>query len=329
MNRRRWLLIVLGASAVLPCPSFAQQGRVWRVGFLAARSRSTPSKPDIYYDAFVEAMRELGYVEGKNLVIEWRFADGNYDRFPALASELAALKVDVLVTHVGAGTRALQRATSTIPIVVTSISDPVGGGYAASLARPGGNITGLSNVTIDATSKRFELLTAMLPKLSRVAVLLNPRSPSRDVMLQSVQEVARRTRIKIVPVDASTAQEIDSAFAAMAQQRAQALIIVNDSFFLGQARKLAALTVKNRLPSISPYREIVTTGGLMSYGQNYVDTYRQAAIYVDKILKGAKPGDLPIEQPTRLELIINRNTAKTLGINIPDELILRADKIID
>ncbi|HYT47185.1 MAG TPA: ABC transporter substrate-binding protein, partial [Burkholderiales bacterium] len=225
-------------------------------------------------------MRELGYVEGKNLVIEWRFADGNYDRFPALASELAMLKVDVLVTHVTATMRALQRATSTIPIVVTSLTDPVGGGYAASLARPGGNITGLSNVTIDATSKRFELLTAMLPKLSRLAVLLNPGNPSRAVMLQSVKDAAHRTRIKIVPVDARTPQEIERAFAAMAQQRVQALIVANDGFFLGQARTLAALTLKNRLPAMFPYREIVTMGGLMSYGQNYVDTYRQAAMYV-------------------------------------------------
>jgi putative ABC transport system substrate-binding protein len=328
-GRRRKFLIALGAGALLPCTSFAQQGKVWRVGFLAARSRSTAANPDLYYDAFVQEMRERGYMEGKNLVIEWRFADSDYERLPSLAAELVRLKVHVLVTHGTAATRALHRATSTIPIVSTSVADPVAGGFAASLARPGGNVTGTSAISIDATAKQFELLTTMLPKLARVAVLLNLGNPAGPSELKMVQDAAQRTGIKVVTIDARTPEGIERGFAAMLQARAEAVVVVNDAIFLGQWRKIGELSVRNRLPSMAPYREIAEAGGLMSYGQDFAGNYRHAAAYVDKILKGAKPGDLPFEQPTRFELVINRKTAKALGLSIPAELLLRADKLID
>jgi putative tryptophan/tyrosine transport system substrate-binding protein len=302
---------------------------VWRVGFLGARSRSTPSNPDVYYDAFVQGMREHGYVEGRNLAIEWRFAAGNYERFPVLAAELVAAKPDVIVTHVMAATRALQRTTSTIPIVSTGINDPVGSGIAVSLARPAGNVTGLANVALDASSKRLELLADMVPNLSRVAVLLNPGNPARNAIFKRVQEAAERLGIQATPLDARNADEIERGFASIAQQRVQAVVVANDALYLGRARQLADVSLKNRLPTIFPYREIVVAGGLMSFGQDFADTYRRAAIYVDKILKGAKPGDLPVEQPTRLELVLNRTTAKRLGLSIPHDLQVRADKVID
>ena len=327
-DARRSILIALGASAVLPRGSFSQQRRIWRVGFLAGRSRSTPAKADVYYDTFAQALRELGYSE-KNLVTEWRFADGNYDRFPALAAELVALKVDVLVTHITAGVRALRRATQTIPIVSTSITDPVGNGFASSLARPGGNVTGISNVSVDATSKRIELLTAMVPKVSRLAVLFNPNAGQDATFRRAVQEVVDTRGIKLVAVYAGSPEEIEAAFASMGRERPDALLVVNDGFFLGQARQLAELSLKNRLPAIFPYSQIAVSGGLMSYGQNFIKQYRIAAAYVDRILKGAKAADLPIEQPSELELVVNRKTADALGIAIPRELAVRADKIIE
>jgi putative ABC transport system substrate-binding protein len=299
------------------------------VGFLAGRARSTPSKPDIYYDAFGQGLRELGYTEGKNLVIEWRFAEGKYDRFPALAAELVALRVDVLVTHITAGVRALHRATKTIPIVSTSITDPVGLGFAASLARPGGNVTGVANVSFDATSKRVELLTTMLPKLSRLAVLLNPAAGIDAAYRETIQQAVQARGITLVPVYARSPEDIETAFSTITRDRADALLVVNDGFFLGQARQLAELSVKHRVPSIFPYSQIAAAGGLMSYGQNFVKQYRKAAVYVDKILKGAKPADLPIEQPTEFELVINRKTAAAFGLSIPAALAVRADKIIE
>ena len=331
MIARRDLLIVLGAGAlVAPFAALSQQAsKVRRIGFLAARSRSTPSNPEPYYDAFVQGMHELGYVEGKNLVIEWRFADGKFERLPGLAAELVEAKVEVIVTHSTPGTQAAQRATSTIPIVSAASSDPVARGFAASLARPGGNITGLSLITIDVTPKHIELLKIMLPRLARVAVVINPGNPVSPAILKSIQAAAQHAGIKVLPLDARTAEEIERGFATMTKEHAGAVIFSSDSFFIGQRKQIAELALKNRLPSMFYYRENVTAGGLMSYGQNLADHYARAATFVGKILKGAKPADLPIEQPTRIHLAINRKTAKTLGLAITNELLLRADEMIE
>jgi putative ABC transport system substrate-binding protein len=331
MTTRRDCLTALGAAALsMPLASLAQQQeKIRRIGFLGVRSRSTPSNPDVYYDAFIEGMRELGYIEGKNLTIEWRFADGKFERLPGLAGELVRMKLEAIVTHTTPSTEALQRATSAIPIVMTSIADPVASGFAASLARPGGNITGLSIITIDLSPKYLELLKIMMPALSRAAVLVNPGNSTHPATLKSIQAAAQQRGVKVLPVEARTAEEIERGFAAMRRERVDAVIIPGDGFFIGQRRQITELAVRNRLPSMCAFREFVEAGGLMSYGQNITDFYRRAATYVDKILKGAKPGELPIEQPLKIHLAINRKTANALGLTIPQELLLRADEVIE
>ena len=328
---RRRLTGALGAalcSASLPARA-QQQPKVWRIGFLAARSRSTPAKPDIWYDAFVQGLRELGYAEGKNLIIEWRFADGQYERFPVLAAELMRLKPDVLVTHTTLSTFALQRETKTIPIVVTGINDAINQGFSTSLARPSGNVTGLINFSSELIQKRLEQLTILIPKLSKVAMLQNPGGVSNALSLKSLTVATDRLGIKLVPVDARTAEEIERGFAQMARERIRAVIVANDAFFLGQGKLIAELAVKHRIASISPYSESVKEGVLMSYGQDTVEAYRHLAVYVVKILKGAKVSDLPIEQPTKIQLAINLKTAKALGLKFPEQLLLRADEVIE
>ena len=330
MNKRRKLLVALGAGAsAAPFGSFAQQqGKVWRVGFLSLIGR--PASLDSHFlSAFPRGMRELGYVEGKNLVIEWRFADGKFERLPGLAAELVQLKVDVIVTPAPQATSAAQKSTTTIPIVMANSDDPVGSGFVKSLAHPGGNITGLSNITGDISPKHLEMLLSMVPKLTRVAVLVNPTESSYAMVLKSVQSAAQRTSATILPVEARTAPEIEKAFSAMARGKAGAVIVAADSFFTQQRRQIAELAAKNRLPTISEYREYAEAGGLMSYGSNRPEQFRRAATYVDKILKGTKPGDLPVEQPTKFELIINGRTAKALGLKIPQSLLISADKVIE
>jgi putative ABC transport system substrate-binding protein len=331
MNIRRKLVIALGASALAaPLVSFAQQqGKVWRVGFLGSRSRSTASSPNPIYDAFVQGMRELGYVENKNLAIEWRFADGKNERLAGLAAELVQLKVDVIVAAGVPPTSAAQKATSTIPIVMGNSIDPVGSGFVASLARPGGNITGLSSLIVDLSPKHFEMLRSMVPKLSRVAILVNPANSGHATILKSVQTAAQKSSVKLLPVQARNPQEIESAFSTMTRENAEAVIVANDGVFTQQQRQIAKLAAKHRLPSVTLRREYVEAGGLMSYGPSFVEQYRRAATHVDKIFKGAKPGDLPVEQPTKFELIINRKTAKALGLTIPQSLLISADKVIE
>ena len=331
MTARRNLLLALVAGALsATLPSLAQQPvKIRRIGFLATRWRSTPEKPDIYYDAFMQGMRELGYVEGKNLAIEWRFAEGKFERLPALATELVQMNVEVIVVGGTPETQAAQRSTSTIPIIMTSISDPVGSGFAKSLARPGGNITGLSLMSPDISPKMLELLKTMLPKLSRFAILVNPSNPSAAAILEGVLAAARQFGIKAVIVKARTTEEIEQAFTIMARERVDACISLADPFFSSQRQKIVELAAKHRLPAMYGQREYVESGGLMSYSANFADLYRRAAIYVDKILKGAKPDDLPIEQPTRIHFAINRNTATALKLKIPQELLLRADEVID
>ena len=330
MNDRRKLLVVLGAGALAaPLACFAQQqGKVWRVGFFYYGSRQSALDMG-RYQLFLQGMREFGYVEGKNLVIETRFADGKSERLPGLATELVRLNVDVIVATGAAGYRALQQATTTIPIVITVSADPVGDGFAKSLARPGGNITGLSENNAELFPKHIELLRIAVPKLSRVAVLLNPANGGHPAQLKTLRAVAQKVGVIILRADGPTVDDIGRSFATMARERAQAVIILNDTFFVQQFRQIAGLAIKHRLVSTYGSGDYAEAGGLMGYGQDITDNFRRAAAYVDKILKGGKPGDLPIEQPTRYLLKINRKTAKALGLTIPQELLLRADKVIE
>ena len=330
MMKRRELLVALGAS-VLTAPLFSvaqPQDKVWRVGFLSQRARPDSLDSDVI-GAFHQGMRELGYIEGKNLVIEWRFAERRIDLLPVLAAELVRLQVDVIVINGLAAGIAARKATATIPIVFPNTGDPVAAGFVKSLARPGGNMTGLSNISGDIVPKHLEMLLSMVPRLTRVAVLLNPSNKSNIQNLERVQSAATRTSVKILPVEARTAPEIDKAFSAMARDKAGAVIVLNDTFFVEQRRQIAELAAKNRLASISGVREYAEAGGLMSYGSNVADNFRRMATYVDKIFKGAKPGDLSVEQPTLFEHVINGKTAKALGLKIPQSLLISADKVIE
>ena len=329
MNNRRKLLAVLGASVITaPLVSFAQQkNKIWRVGFLAPR-RPVNLNADVY-GAFPLGMRELGYVEGKNLVIEWRHADSALDRLPGLAAELVRLKVDVMVTAGTPAASAARDATGTIPIVMGSVSDPVGSGFVQGLAHPGGNVTGLSSFQSDISPKLLELLLRMKSRLSSVAVLLNSTDVSHVAILKNIQAAAPKTGVKVVSVDVRVPAEIETAFSAMAREKIEAVIVSAGGFFNQRERQIAQRMAKSRLPSISSRREYAEAGGLMSYGVNRADIYRRAAAYVDKILKGAKPADIPVEQPTKLELLINSVTAKALGLKIPQSLLVSADKVIE
>ena len=252
-------------------------------------------------------MRELGYIEGKNLVIEWRFADGQAGNLPGLAAELVRMRVDIIVTHSN-GTFAAQRATSSIPIVFATASDPVLSGFAASLARPAGNITGLSDISLDLSPKRLDLLKTMIPTLTSAIVLLNPGNPAHASVLKSIQAAGQKLKIRITPLEAGTQDEIERGFAALKSQGNTAIFVASDGFLLGQGQRIADLAVKHRMPSMFHNGEGVIAGGLMSYGQNLTDFFHRAAAYAGKIIKGAKPGDLPIEQPMRFELAVNLKT---------------------
>ena len=329
MMDRRKLLTMMGASAACATSgAFAQQQRIWRVGFLALPVRPEPFEPT-RFGAFVRGMRELGYIEGKNLSIEWRFAGGDADRLAELAAELAKLPADVIVASGTPVINAAQKATTTIPIVMPTSNDPVGSGFVASLGRPGGNTTGLSNLSPDLSPKAVELLLSIAPKASRVAILVNPRNSSNATIAINLQVVMQGVGRVGLPVEASKAEEIDSAFFRMKEQNADAVIVAPDAMYVEQRQRIADLTTKYRLPSLFSFREHVEAGGLMSYGQHLADSYRRSAIYVDKIFKGAKPGELPIEQSTKLELVFNLKTARALGFTVPDTLLATADEVIE
>ena len=330
MNNRRKMIVALGALALTtPFSALAQRkGKVWRVGVLALPNRATALDP-LFSGAFALGMRDLGYVEGKDLILEWRFADGKVERLPELAAELVKLQVDVLVAAAHDAALAAQKATATIPIVMTTASDPVGSGLVKSLAHPGGNITGMVNLSSDLGPKRLEMLLGIAPKLSRVAVLLNPSNQTAIKALEGVQTAGQKLGIRILPVEARTPQEIENAFSLMRQQNAGAVIVLLQPLFQQQRTQIAELSAKDRLPCMTADRIYAEAGCLMSYGTNLAGFFRYAATYVDKILKGAKPGDLPVEQPTKFELVINRKTAKALGLTIPQSLLISADKVIE
>ena len=331
MTSRRELLIALGASVLAaPLASFAQQqpGKVWRIGILSLLSQTAAQSRD-RFGSFVAGLRELGYVEGHNITIEWRFTDGVYDRLPALAAELATLNVDVIVTSGTPGVRAAQQVTRTIPIVTASFGDPVGSGLVASLSRPGGNITGLSSMGEDVYPKRLEMLSIVAPKATRIAVLVNPNNVSAQSMLPGLHATAKKLNRQVQIVKASAIGELKEGFSQMAREHAGALLVMDDSFLIAHRVQIAELAVRQKLPSIFAERQCAEAGGLVSYGRDPIERYRRAAAYVDKIFKGAKPGDLPIEQPTRFDLVINMKTAKALGIKIPNSILLRATKVIE
>ena len=330
MIKRRKMLIAFGAGAFAPLALFAQQpaGKVWRIGILTSYPQTVAQDGD-HFGSFLAGLRELGYVEGRNIAIEWRFTEGVSDRLPGLAAELANLKVDVIVTNGTAGVRAAQRATTTLPIVTVSFGDPVGSGLVASLAHPGGNITGLSTMGEDIYGKRLEMLSLVAPKATRIAALVNPNNPFSQRIPPILNSAAKQLNRQIQIVKASAVGELKDAFSQMARERAGALLVMDDSFLNAHGGQIAEQAARQKLPSIHVLRQYVEAGGLMSYGRVTADYFRRAATYVDKIFKGAKPGDLPIEQPTKLELIFNMKTAKALGIKMPDTILLRADKVIE
>jgi putative tryptophan/tyrosine transport system substrate-binding protein len=328
MNRRD-TIFALAALGVVggPRASLAQQsGKVWHVGFLSLGPATLNAQST---DAFLKGMRQLGYVEGRNLVIEWRFADGKFERLPAMAAELVQLKVDVIVAVASAAIGAAQKATTTIPIVMATTGDPVGSGFVKSLARPGGNITGLSNMNGDTGAKDVDLLVSLVPKLSRAGLLVTPTSTTYRAILESVQAGAQRAGVKLLVAEASTLQEIENAFATLTRENAEALIVGSAPLFSVHRQRIVELAMRYRIPSIFGNRFYVEAGGLMSYGMNSTDNYLRAATYVDKILKGAKPGDLPVEQPVRLELVINLKAARAIDLTIPKSILLRADEVIE
>jgi putative ABC transport system substrate-binding protein len=304
-----------------------QPANVFRIGILGTYPPTTPEFAHLW-EAFVQGLRDLGYIEGQNLVVDRRFMEGKAERLPELAAELVRLNVRVIVAGGQPPPVAAKRATATIPIVMTNFSDPVGLGLVTNLARPGGNITGLALLTVELVTKQLQLLTQAVPKVSRVALLTNPSNPGAALQRRDAETAARALGLQLQVLEAQRLDELAGAFDAMTSQRAGAVLLPGDSVLYFYRKQIADLAIKNRLPALFAPREFAEAGGLMAYGANIADLYRRAATYVDRILKGANPGDLSIEQPTKFELVINVKTAKALGITIPQSLLLRADEVI-
>jgi len=322
------LAVVLALSlALAPLAGEAQQaGKMPRIGVLAAAPLSAnPAR----IKAFREGLGELGYVEGKSIVIEWRFLEDKGDRLPALAVELTRLKVDVLVAFGPASTQAAKEATNTIPIVMAQVNDPIGAGFVASLARPGGNITGLSVMAPELSGKKLELLKEIVPKLSRVAVFGTSTLPGNAQSVKETELAAKTLGLQLQYLGVEDPKDLDTAFRNAVSWRAHAIIVLQSPVFGSRRKALAELAVKNRLPAMYPHSDYMDAGGLMFYGPSISDLFRRAATYVDKILKGAKPADLPVEQPTKFELVVNLKTAKALGLTIPPSVLLQADRVIE
>ena len=327
IGRRELLAALGGAAAAWPLAARAQQpGKVYRIGYITAGAAN--SAPHLL-SAFHDALEALGWMEGKNVVYEDRYAENRLDRLSEVAAELVRLKVDVIVTGGTLAPLAAKQATATIPIVMTAAGDPLGSGLVASLARPGGNVTGLSLMAPDLAGKRLELLEEVLPGLSRVAVLWNAANPYPALVFKETQHAAQTLRIEVQSLEVRSPDDLDSALDAAIRQRANALITVEDPLTVVHRQQIADFAAKNRLPSIHGFREFVDAGGLLSYGTNLADLYRRSAGYVDKIIRGAKPADLPVEQPTKFELVINLKTAKAVGITVPPTLLARADEVIE
>ena len=327
IDRRTFISGLALAALSAPVVGEAQQaGKVYRIGLLTAQSRETSTAS---WDSFRQGLRDLGWEDGRNIVIEARFADGKFDRLPALAEELLNLKVSLIVAANSPGARAAISATKTVPIVMVEVGDPVATGFVTNLARPGGNVTGISLMLLDLTQKRLALLKEAVPRATRIAVIMNPDDPIIPMQWREAEVAAGRLRVRLQRLDIRNADDLRRAFEAAVKDKADAVLRLADPLAGTLNAETVELATRHRLPTMLRTRLEVEAGGLMSYYPNARDYYRQAASYVDKILKGAKPGDLPIEQPTRLELVINLKTARAIGLTIPQSLLGRADQVIE
>jgi len=332
-SRRRRLLVAVALALSLPHATRAQ-ARVSRIGWLSlwfkTPQRDSPGQgATLRHDAFRHALRELGYVEGRNLVIEYRFAEGNAARLPALAAELAQLDISLLVALEPPAVEAARKATATLPIVMRSSDDPVALGWIASLARPGGNITGVTSYSHQLHGKRLQLLRETIPGLVRIGVLWDPQAPGAELSFRRIEAASKEAGVQIHSLPARGAGEFEQAFQAAIKAGAGAMLVVRGPVLIARRERLVNVAAKARLPAIYDDREFAEAGGLMSYGTNLADSYRRAAMYVDKILKGAKPADLPVEQPIIFELVLNMRAARALGLTIPPSILLRADRVIE
>jgi putative ABC transport system substrate-binding protein len=329
MRRRHFITLIGAAATAWPLAVRAQQaGKVRRIGFLAGGSR--PISVDFNpYSAFVRGMRELGYVEGRDFIVEWRFAEGRAELFPDLAAELVRLNPDVIVLGTQVAVPAVKRATETIPIVMGIATDPVGQGFVASLAHPGGNVTGLASSLEEIVPKQLELLAMAVPSASRIGFLCNATNPSHIQRLAAAQKAGDERGRVIVSAQVQNAHDFASAFTSLSNERINAIMVPADALFFSHRQRIAELAISMRLPTMCAQREYVEAGGLMGYGESLADFYRRAAFYVDKIFKGARPVDLPIQHPTRFFLVINRKTAEALGLAIPLQLLVAADEVIE
>jgi putative ABC transport system substrate-binding protein len=324
MKRREFITFV-GVAAVLPLAASAQS-KIPRIGFIG---NSTAALEANLVDAFREGLRELGYEEGRNIVIEYRWAGGEYQRFSTLVAELIAAKVDLIVTAGTPAALAVKKATTTVPLVMVAVGDPVGTGLVPSLARPGGNLTGLSSIAPDLEGKRLQLLREIVPALSYVAMFVNSVNPFHVSSMRQARAAAEGMGIKLQLHDIRKTEDLDDAFTAIRNERPGALLILADRVFLHNRERIADFTKEQRLPNVNAYKEIVEVGGLMSYGPSYEDMHKRAATYVDKILKGAKPADLPIEQPSKFTFIVNLKAARALDVTVPSQLLALTDQLIE
>jgi putative tryptophan/tyrosine transport system substrate-binding protein len=325
------VVLAFGLTLAPIAPEAQQPGKVPRVGYLSMLSQSDSTFRPLR-TAFREGLREHGYIEDQTITIEWRFAEGTRERLPDLAAELVRLKVDLIFAETTPAVRAAKQATTTIPIVFNPLADPVGEGFVANLARPGGNVTGLTQVARELSGKRAELLTEAVPRVTRVGVLSHSGVPSErlvKIMLEETEAAARALGVQLRRLEVQGPRDLDRPFAAITREKIGALIVLPSPMFLSERRLLVDLAAKNRLPAMFFLTEFVEAGGLMSYGPNFPELWRRTAFYVDKTLKGAKPGDLPVEQPTKFELVINLKTAKALGLTIPQSVLLQATQIIE
>ncbi len=328
ITKRFAQLVLLALGVLTALPGEAQQpSKMARVGYLefGSAASSTPQ-----FEAFRQGLRDLGWVEGQNIALEVRYAEGNQDRLPEFAVDLVRLKVDLIFASATPAALAAKRATTTIPIVIGFVADPIASGLVPRLARPGGNITGWTHLAgLELNAKRLDILKQAVPEATRIGALWNPANPIHAPSLKVIEAAARRLKVQLHPMAVQDARELEGAFSAMAEERVQALTVPPDGMFLSHQARIIDLTAKHRIPTMYGVRELAKAGGLMAYGVNLPGMYRRGALFVDRILKGTKPGDLPVEQPTQFELIINLKTAKALGLRMPQSLLIRADQLIE